>query len=214
MRRRELLTGMTSAALSVFLKPLLCEARGEQPDRPVKTVFVLFKCHLDVGFTDTEHGVIRTYFDHYLPCAMDIAEQLRYAGGEERYVWTISAWMLYEYLEQAPSEKRQQIERAISSGDIVWHAMPFTWNSEMMDRSLIASSLGLSASLDRRFGRKTIAGKLTDVPCHTRGIVGPLTEAGIRFLDIGCQGRSKSRPLWRRKSWPGGKTRVLGGMQT
>ena len=153
---------------------------------------MIYKCHLDVGFTDTEHGVIRTYFDDYLPRAMDTAETLRDSGGEERYVWTIAAWMLYHYLEQASAEKRQRMEQAIAAGDIAWHAMPFTWNSEMLDRSLIASSLRLSAALDQRFGKKTIAGKLTDVPCHTRGLVGPLAEAGVRFLDIGDNGGCKA----------------------
>ena len=138
-----------------------------------KTVYVLYKCHLDVGFTDTEQGVIRTYFDDYLPRAMDTAETLRRSGSEERYVWTIAAWMLYEYLEQASAEKRRRMEQAIATADIAWHAMPFTWNSEMLDRSLMSSAMGISAALDRRFGKKTIAGKLTDVPCHTRGIIGP-----------------------------------------
>jgi hypothetical protein len=123
---------------------------------------------------------------------MDTAQALRQAGGEERYVWTIAAWMLHEYLEQATPEKRRSMEQAIAAGDIVWHAMPFTYNSEMLDRSLVASSLKISAALDQRFGKKTIAGKLTDVPCHTRGIVGPLAEAGVWFLDIGDNGGCKA----------------------
>ena len=174
MRRRELLKGMTTAAFGMFLKPSFQKALAEEPDRRVKTVYVIYKCHLDVGFTDTEHVVIRTYFDDYLPRAMDTTEKLRGSGGEERYVWTIAAWMLYEYLEQASAEKRARMEHAIAAEDIAWHAMPFTWNSEMLDRSLIASSLRISAALDQRFGKKTLTGKLTDVPCHTRGLVGPL----------------------------------------
>jgi hypothetical protein len=192
MRRRELLKGITTAALGMFVKPSFQKALAEEPDQQVKTVYVMFKCHLDVGFTDTEQGVIRTYFDNYLPRAMDTAEKLRGSGGEERYVWTIAAWMLYEYLEQASAEKRTRMEHAIAAEDIAWHAMPFTWNSEMLDRSLIASSLRISAALDQRFGKKTIAGKLTDVPCHTRGLVGPLAEAGVRFLDIGDNGGCKA----------------------
>jgi hypothetical protein len=192
MRRRELLKGMAAAAFGMCLKPSSQEAWGEEAKQQVKTVYVIYKCHLDVGFTDTEQGVIRTYFDDYLPRAMDTAATLRGSGGEERYVWTIAAWMLYEYLERASTEKRQRMEQAIAVGDIAWHAMPFTWNSEMLDRSLIASALRISAALDQRFGKKTIAGKLTDVPCHTRGLVGPLAEAGVRFLDIGDNGGCKA----------------------
>jgi hypothetical protein len=192
MQRRDLLKGMTAAAFGMCLKPPAQETWAEGSKQQVKTVYVIYKCHLDVGFTDTEHGVIRTYFDDYLPRAMDTAETLRRSGGEERYVWTIAAWMLYHYLEQASADQRRRMEQAIGEGDIAWHAMPFTWNSEMLDRSLITSALKLSAALDQRFGKKTIAGKLTDVPCHTRGLVGPLAEAGVRFLDIGDNGGCKA----------------------
>jgi hypothetical protein len=133
----------------------------------------------------TLSGVLLTYFNDYLPRAMNLAETLRRIDGDERYVWTIAAWMLYEYLEQASREDRKRMEAAVTAGDIAWHAMPFTWQSEMLDRSLIASALKLSASLDIRFGKRTIAGKLTDVPGHTRGLISPLAEAGIQFLDIG-----------------------------
>jgi hypothetical protein len=158
----------------------------------VKTVYVVTKCHLDVGFTDTEQKVLHKYFNEYLPNAITLAETLRNANNGQRYVWTIAAWMIDQYLEQASSPDRKRMEDAIAAGDIAWHAMPFTWQSEMLDRSLISSSLGISAALDRRFGKKTIAGKLTDVPGHTLGLIAPLAEAGIEFLDIGdnpgCKG--------------------------
>jgi len=183
MDRREFLKGMTIASIS----PLAAYsgALNIQPDHTIKTVYVVAKCHLDLGFTDTERNVLLTYFDQYLPRAMDLAETLRNSQGEERYVWTIAAWMIYQYLEQASSTDRKRMENAILSGDIAWHAMPFTWQSEMLDRSLIASALKISAALDQRFGKKTIAGKFTDVPGHTRGLISPLVEAGIEFLDIG-----------------------------
>ena len=185
MHRRNLLKALSVGALGAYLKPLSQLVPAEEAAHQVKTVYVLYKCHLDVGFTDTEQGVIRTYFNDYFPRAMEIAEKLRESDGEERYVWTVAAWLLYEYLEQASTEQRRRMEKAIADGDFAWHAMPFTWNSEMLDSSLISSALKLSASLDQRFGRKTVAGKLTDVPCHTRGIVMPLANAGIHFLDIG-----------------------------
>lgn len=183
MDRREFLKGMTMASIS----PLAAYAGAVsvRPDQTTKTVYVVSKCHLDVGFTDTERNVLLTYFDQYLPRAIDLAETLRNSQGEERYVWTIAAWMIYQYLEQASSTDRKRMENAILAGDIAWHAMPFTWQSEMLDRSLIASALKISAALDQRFGIKTIAGKFTDVPGHTRGLISPLVEAGIEFLDIG-----------------------------
>ena len=62
-------------------------------------------------------------------------------AGSNRYVWTTGSWLLYEYLEQASPEDRRRMEKAIGDGDIAWHALPFSWQTEMMDRSLISGSL-------------------------------------------------------------------------
>ena len=182
--RREFLKGLAVASVNPFPGES-AHAMQARDAMAVKTVYVISMCHLDVGFTDTERNVLLTYFNEYFPRALELAERLRKTGGEERYTWTIAAWMLYSYLEQASSQNRRRIEDAVSAGDIAWHAMPFTWQSEMLDRSLISSSMKISAALDQRFGKKTIAGKLTDVPGHTRGLIAPLAEAGIEFLDIG-----------------------------
>src|SRR5208282_2987699 len=60
----------------------------------------------------------------------------------------------------------------------------------MLDRSMIVGALGMSRSLDRRFGRTTTGAKMSDVPGHSRGIVGPLAENGVKLLDIGVNGAS------------------------
>ena len=191
MKRREFIrsTALSAAAVAAIL-PWRRFALADQPtgappvDPEVKRVLMIFKCHLDVGFTDTQANVMRTYFKQYYPQAIQTAAKLRATGGN-RYVWTGAAWLLYEYLEQASSDERRQMERAIAAGDIAWHALPFSWQTEMLDRSMIEGCLGFSNSLDARFGRKTTAGKMTDVPCHSRGIVSPLAAAGVRLLDIG-----------------------------
>lgn len=183
LNRREFLKVGTA---SLATQALTGTFFGVASDASVKTVYVVAKCHLDMGFTDFERGVIRTYFEDYIPLAIDTATKLQQANGDERYVWTLAAWMVYEYLEHASPKNRRKMEQALMGGQIAWHAMPFTWESELLDRSLMASAFGLSKALDRRFGERTIAGKLTDVPGHTRGIIGPAVEAGIEFLDIGA----------------------------
>jgi hypothetical protein len=159
------------------------------PNPNIRRVLIVFKCHLDVGFTDTQAAVMRKYFDVYYPQAIAAAAALRKAGADH-YVWTTGSWLLYEYLEQATPEQRRVMEQAIVAGDIAWHALPFSWQTEMLDRSMIEGALGLSRSLDERFGRKTIAAKMTDVPGHTRGIIPPLADGGISLLDIGVNGAS------------------------
>jgi hypothetical protein len=156
----------------------------------MQTVHVVFKTHLDVGFTDFAGEVVSLYFGRYIPAALDLAEALRQRGGSERFVWTTGSWLVYEYLEQASPPERQRMERAIENGDMVWHALPFTTHTELMDPGLFRFGLSLSHTLDERFGRHTIACKMTDVPGHTRSMIPYLAEAGIRFLHIGVNGAS------------------------
>ena len=157
--------------------------------KAVHTVLLVTKCHLDVGFTLTQAKVMREYFDVYYPAAMKTAAELR-ASGQDHYTWTTGSWLLYEYLEQADANQRRAMENAIAAGDIAWHGLPFSWQTEMIDRSMIDGALGFSASLDQRFGIKTIGAKMTDVPGHSRGIVAPLHDGGIRLLDIGVNAAS------------------------
>ena len=154
-------------------------------DNNVNTVYVIFKTHLDIGFTDFARAVKQRYIERFLPAAIDLAEKLREQGGVTRFVWTTGSWLVYESLEELKGEARKRLEQAILSGDIVWHGLPFTTHTELMDASLYRFGLSLSHKLDMRFGKKTIAGKMTDVPGHTRAVVPLLAEAGIRFLHIG-----------------------------
>jgi hypothetical protein len=191
MQRRDLLklaalTAGATAAQRAFGSTL---SAPDAPNPDVRRVLVVFKCHLDVGFTDTQAAVMRKYFDVYYPQAIEIGAALRRAGAD-RYIWTTGSWLLYEYLEQASPEQRRTMEQAVAAGDVSWHALPFSWQTEMLDRSMIEGALGLSRSLDARFGHKTIAAKMTDVPGHTRGIIAPLAAGGISLLDIGVNGAS------------------------
>lgn len=176
----------------------------------MKRVLVIFKCHFDAGFGDTQKAIVHRYFAEFFPGAIALANRLR-ASGNCRYVWTTGSWLLYEYLEQAGHDERARMERAISMGDIAWHALPFTWQTELLDQSMISGSLGLSQSLDRRFGRRTTGAKMTDVPGHTGGLISPLASHGVKFLDIGVNDASRVPqvpPLFLWKA-PSGETLIV-----
>ncbi len=193
MQRREFVKLMTAAGAGLILQPgalLAQSAQADQPDPSVRRVLVMFKCHFDAGFIDTQYNVVhKRYFEKFFPLAIEVARAAN-AGGKRRYVWTTGSWLLFEYLDWAPQPARKAMEAAIARGDIAWHALPFNWQTEMMDRSMIVGSLALSRSLDRRFGRTTTGAKMTDVPGHTRGIIPPLAAHGVKFLEIGVNGGS------------------------
>ena len=112
---------------------------------------------------------------------------MRRTGGHP-YVWTTGSWLLYEYLEQASAEDRRRMEQAIAAGDIAWHALPFSWQTELMDPSMIAGSIGAIAIPGSALRTTTTGAKMTDVPGHTRGLIAPLAAQGVKFLDIGVNG--------------------------
>ncbi len=185
MRRRDFVKGLLATSGALACQPEFLNGFPAATDASeVKRVLVMFKCHLDVGFADTQAAIMREYFEVYFPRAIQVATAMRQAGGD-RYVWTTGSWLLHEYLEQASSDQRRRAEQAVAAGDLAWHALPFTWESEFMDRSMIEGALGFSEALDQRFGRTTIGAKMTDVPGHSRGLVGPLAAHGIKLLDIG-----------------------------
>lgn len=166
-----------------------------------KEIIIVFKTHLDLGFTDFAGNVLQGYLESYIPQALALAKKTR--EKEARFVWTVGSWMLQKYLESGRDP--QELEDAVKNGDIRWHALPFTTHTEVMNPELFRYGLSISQGLDRKFGMKTIAAKLTDVPGHTRAVVPMLAQAGVRFLHIGVNPASTvpqvpSLFLWRAPS--------------
>ncbi len=151
----------------------------------IQKSLIIFKTHLDIGFTDFSANVTQKYMDSFLPGAAAVARQLREKGGEARFVWSTGSWLIAEYLRTHPGASGEAVRRGIEEGDICWHGLPFTTHTELMSAELFRYGLSLSGRLDSTFGKKTIAAKMTDVPGHTKAIIPYLKEAGIEFLHIG-----------------------------
>lgn len=191
--------------------------------QPVREVGVVFKTHLDLGFTDMAGVIVRRYLRDYIPVALALARTTR--ERPHRFVWTTGSWLVHRFLEDATPAGRRTMEEAIRMGDFHWHALPFTTHTEFMDAALFRLGLAYSKDLDARFGRVTRAAKMTDVPGHTIGMVPLLAEVGVRFLHLGVNPASTVPgvpPLfvWRRGKHEivvayeadyGGVTRIPGG---
>ena len=161
------------------------QLKGQEVNTSVERVYVVFKTHLDVGFTDLSSVVTQRYITEFIPKALEVSEKLRAENASEKYVWTTGAWLIWKYLHTASPQEVERLEAAIRRGDIVWNSVPYTVESESMNLDLFETCLLLSHKLDEKYGKKTIAAKMTDVPGHTRSIVAPMSRAGIRFLHIG-----------------------------
>ena len=154
----------------------------------IKKVHVVFKTHLDIGFTDISQSVINHYLDTYIPAAMDCASQVNRPGHPPMFVWTVGSYLIDLALRTYSKEKREALDDAIQKGYITYHALPFTMHSELCSSSLFKAGLLIAGRLDKKYGRKTIAAKMSDVPGHTIGIVAPMAESGIEYLHIGING--------------------------
>ena len=159
----------------------MAQASGEK----IEKVYVAFKTHLDVGFTDLSSVVTERYVHDFIPKAIEVSERLRADGSGDRYVWTTGSWLIWKYLRTASPEAVKQLEEAIGRGDIVWNSVPYTVESETMTRELFETCLLLSKRLDKKYNKQTIAAKMTDVPGHTRSSIDPMYDAGIRLLHVG-----------------------------
>lgn len=184
---------------------------SESLDSEVRRVLVVSKTHLDVGFTDLAALVRRRYLEDFFPRAMAVASELRERGGPERLRWTTGAWILDEALEAARPSERRQLDAAIEAGDLCWHALPFTLHTEYCDRSLLEHGLSIAARLDERYGRRTRAAKVTDVPGHTRGLVSVLAEGGIDLLHVGVNPASSPPRVPDRFRWVDRAARTAAG---
>lgn len=174
-----------------------------------KEVLVLFKTHLDIGFTDFSSNIVDKYIYKSIPKAIEVGYELK--DTDTPFVWTLGSWMVNEALKR---DESGIVDKAIKDGIIVWHALPFTTHTELMNSELFELGLDISKDLDKRYGRKTTAAKMTDVPGHTIGMVPSMEKYGVRFLHIGVNPATPLPPVPRIFKWECGKSSIVVMYQT
>jgi hypothetical protein len=58
------------------------------PSTDILRVHVIFKTHLDLGFTGLARDVKQRYFAHYIPQAIAVARDVRAQQPNFQFVWT------------------------------------------------------------------------------------------------------------------------------
>lgn len=160
-----------------------------KPENVIRVV-VVFKTHLDIGFTDYAQNVLDQYCTGFIPAAVDLAFRVN-SPERKQFVWTVGSYLIKYYLDHAEPDSCERLSQAIRLGYVRWHGLACTTHTELMDRRLLDYDLSISRSLDKKFGMKTIAAKMTDVPGHTIGLVPALADAGIRYLHLGVNASSR-----------------------
>lgn len=176
-------------------------------------IHLVFKTHLDIGFTDHAARVRRQYHEQFIPQAIATGEHF-FAENPEApaFIWTTGAWLIWDHLNSQDTGRVKRLEQAIARGLITWHALPYTTHTELMSPALFRAGLSYAQELDRRFGRQTSAAKMTDVPGHTLGMVPLLAEAGVKFLHLGVNTASpvpEVPPIFRWRAPDGSEVVVM-----
>ena len=159
----------------------------------VTDIVVVFKMHVDIGYTNWAEGVLQKYSGEMLAETLESIEETSSLPKEEQFVWTIPGWPLKYLLENCPADKKEKLEKAIKESRIVPHALPFTFETEASDLENLVRGLSFSADINDTYGLSHARdAKLTDVPSHSRILPTLLKNAGVDFLHLGCNPGSAS----------------------
>ena len=76
----------------------------------LKTIYVVFKTHFDIGFTGLASEVIDSYQGSMLRSALEICETTATNAEGHRYVWTMSSWPFKKALATSDRVMRKKAE--------------------------------------------------------------------------------------------------------
>jgi hypothetical protein len=159
----------------------------------VTDIVVVFKMHVDIGYTNWAEGVLQKYIDDMLDETLRSIEETSSIPEPEQFVWTIPSWPLKYMLENCSPDKKERLETAIIERRIVPHALPITFETEASDLENLVRGLSYASEINKTYGLPEARdAKLTDVPSHSRVLPTVLKNAGIDFLHLGCNPGSAS----------------------
>lgn len=91
----------------------------------IKKVHLVYKTHLDVGYTNLGTTVIDQYLNEFIPRSVDLALELN-TETNKKFIWTLGSYLIDLYLKKASPEQVAKIEDAIYKGYIRWHGISCT----------------------------------------------------------------------------------------
>ncbi|MDD3411133.1 MAG: DUF5054 domain-containing protein [Eubacteriales bacterium] len=152
----------------------------------VEKVYLVFKTHFDIGFTALAEDVLRYYSGEMLEKVVRTCEDTQRLG-DLRYIWTVPSWPLQVMERQCAPELRARMDALEKNGQLVWHALPYTSHYDFTSIEEAIWGLRYARELSQEHGKALCqAGKLTDVPGAGWMLPEILSQAGIRFLHMGC----------------------------
>lgn len=171
--------------------------------KQLEKIYVVFKTHVDLGFTDLASNVVTQYREDMMNDVLAICEETKKDGPDHHYVWTLPAWMLKQCLDTPNVDKKKRLKALIRNGQLRWHGLPFTTHTEFCGTEEYIRGLYVSEKLRDQYGHTAVSAKMTDVPGHTWMLPTLLKNAGIEFLHLGVNSCSSPVELPRLFHWEG-----------
>ena len=166
--------------------------QGPEKSR-VTDIVVVFKMHVDIGYTNWAQGVLQKYSHEMLEETLRSIETTSSLPGSEQFVWTIPGVPLNYMLDHCTPENKVRLKQAIKNGRIVPHALPFTFETEASDLENLVRGLSITSGINLSYGLPPARdAKQTDVPSHSHILPTVLKNAGVDFLHLGCNPGSAS----------------------
>lgn len=163
-----------------------------EPNTQIRDLIIVFKTHFDNGYTELSENVLNQYATKLIGGALKGMKESGSTPDNRKFSWTLSGYPVKEILTRNPALK-PDVDEAIRNGSIAVHALPFTFETEAMTPELLVRGFAFSDEIARTHGLDLpIDAKLTDVPSHSWILPTVLTQAGIKFLHIGCNAASRS----------------------
>ena len=170
-------------------------AWGGNPDWPnLEEVIIATKCHLDVGYTATVPELMRKYSTTDLDNAFALFDSDKDKPADLRARWTVPAWAMDVMLERASPGRRSRLEESIRQHRLMWHAFPFTIETEASDLEELVRMFAFSSGISRHCGFDLPRYvKQTDVPDQAWALPTVLAHAGVKFLHMGINPGCKQK---------------------
>ena len=191
--RYSLSTSLLFIATTLYAQIESVKADKGFSNNAVTDIVIVFKMHVDIGYTNWAEGVLQKYSTEMLDQTLKSIDETSLLPIEEQFVWTIPAWPLKYMLENCSPGNKAKLERAIKDERIIPHALPVTYETEASDLENLVRGLSYASEINKYYGLPQARdAKLTDVPSHSRVLPTVLKNAGVDFLHIGCNPGSVS----------------------
>lgn len=127
--RREFLKNVSQGAVALSMLPSVVLSKeknkisGGENNVPIKKVHMIFKRHLDVGFTASARKVTKNIWDWKIPVEIYTARSLEKEGIKPVFLY--GSWAVWEALDKSKGSSLTDLEKAIDDGIVTWGGFPF-----------------------------------------------------------------------------------------